>query len=186
MHSPARAAGASSCVLLPFPEGPRRLRSLPTTKTFSEAAGPGERSRRRLAGGRAGGAGGRLPADPEQRGRAGGFGKGLRLSVLPSRGMSQPRAALLRHRPPLSPVFPASGRRSSSRLKSASKEPRSRAPAAATTPSGRVEGNRAGRRKGGGQRAELRRRSAQARGARARSRVRGVHAGPPALRCLKV
>nr|XP_045364383.1 uncharacterized protein LOC123613525 isoform X2 [Camelus bactrianus] len=102
--------------------------------------------------------------------------------------MSQPRAALLRHRPPLSPVFPPSCLPSSPLPTSPapSKQPRCQAAAVAATPSGGIRGNRAERRKGAGRGgAGARRRSEQFAG-RAPSRVRSVHARLHRLRSVKV
>lgn len=69
----ARAAVASSSV--PFPS--KRPAAAPPTKTFCEAAGPGELPER------AGGAGGRLLAEEERRGRAGSARAGVCQSGLP-------------------------------------------------------------------------------------------------------
>lgn len=131
----------------PFPsERPAAARVPPTRKTLSWAVGPGELRER--AGGRCG----RAPPGRGGAGRAGGSGEGSCLAVGSFGGMSQPRAALLRRRPFLPPVFPPSCLSSYPlRLASApSEQPRSQTAAAAATPSGGARGDRAEQREGAG------------------------------------
>lgn len=101
--------------------------------------------------------------------------------------MSQPRAALLRHRPPLPPAFPPSCLPLSPlrRAPAPSKQPRSQAAVAAATPSGGIRGNRAGRSERGRAWAGPRRPSARARRPRWWGPW-GMRARVPTSRCVKV
>lgn len=148
MHSPARAAGASSCRP---PSLPRRPTAPPVPsrrrKTFYRR--PGRRNSEEDLGWRAGWRRGQAPpSEPGQR-RAGEFSKGLRLSVLPFEGDGQPAppfsgtALAIAGFPSLWPALVLTPQVLPQRS-------RVLGPSRRHYPSGRVEGNRAKERGGQG------------------------------------